>query len=194
MDSLPPWPVVQSLLLKVVLPIPPREAELEILRRHAEGFDPRDIAGAGVRAVCGPEDIAAGQAAVRRVQVSPEVTSYIVDIARATGRDAFNFTAAQQGFTKLIMLDDVVGPVQFIVDFAHQEVALRTMKNARPSTAMLPSALGITRSIHCVHAIVPSSRSTRRRSRRSRPERGAQAPASLLPGTLLLRGWVHRNR
>ena len=71
-------------LLKVVLPIPPREAELEILRRHAEGFDPRDIAAAGVTAVCGPEDIAAGQAAVRRVQVSPEVTSYIVDIARAT--------------------------------------------------------------------------------------------------------------
>ena len=71
-------------LLKVVLPIPPREAELEILRRHADGFDPRDVAGAGVRAVCGPDDIAAGQAAVRRVQVSPEVTSYIVDIARAT--------------------------------------------------------------------------------------------------------------
>ena len=53
-------------LLKVVLPIPPREAELEILRRHADGFDPRDVAGAGVRAVCGPDDIAAGQAAVRR--------------------------------------------------------------------------------------------------------------------------------
>ena len=37
-----------------------------------------------MRAVCGPDDIAAGQAAVRRVQVSPEVASYIVDIARAT--------------------------------------------------------------------------------------------------------------
>jgi MoxR-like ATPase len=71
-------------LLKVVLPIPPRDSELEILRRHAEGFDPRDVAGAGVTAVCGPDDIAAGQAAVKGVQVSPEVTSYIVDIARAT--------------------------------------------------------------------------------------------------------------
>jgi MoxR-like ATPase len=71
-------------LLKVVLPIPPRDAELEIVRRHAEGFDPRDVAGAGVRAVCGPDDIAAGQEAVKRVQVSPEVSSYIVDIARAT--------------------------------------------------------------------------------------------------------------
>ena len=71
-------------LLKVVLPIPPRDSELEILRRHAAGFDPRDVAGAGVTAVCGPDDIAAGQAAVKHVQVSPEVASYIVDIARAT--------------------------------------------------------------------------------------------------------------
>jgi MoxR-like ATPase len=71
-------------LLKIVLPIPHRDDELEILTRHAAGFDPRDVAAAGVRAVAGPSDIEAGQAAVRAVQVSPEVTGYIVDIARAT--------------------------------------------------------------------------------------------------------------
>jgi len=71
-------------LLKVVLPIPERDQELEILRRHAAGFDPRDVAAAGVTAVAGPADIAAGQAAVKTVQVSPEVVGYIVDIARAT--------------------------------------------------------------------------------------------------------------
>lgn len=71
-------------LLKVVLPVPDRPAELEILRRHAEGFDPRDVAGAGVRAVAGAADIEAGRRAVRGVQVAPEVAGYIVDIARAT--------------------------------------------------------------------------------------------------------------
>jgi MoxR-like ATPase len=71
-------------LLKVVLPIPQRDEELEILRRHASGFDPRDVAGAGVHAVAGPADIAAGQAALRDVQVSPDVAAYVVDIARAT--------------------------------------------------------------------------------------------------------------
>ena len=34
-------------LLKVVLPVPDRAEELEILRRHADGFDPRDVAAAG---------------------------------------------------------------------------------------------------------------------------------------------------
>jgi MoxR-like ATPase len=71
-------------LLKVVLPIPDRAAELEILRRHADGFDPRDVAAAGVRPVAGPADVAAGWAAVGQVQVSPEVAGYVVDIARAT--------------------------------------------------------------------------------------------------------------
>lgn len=71
-------------LLKVVLPVPDRDAELEILHRHAEGFDPRDVAAAGVRAVAGPDDIVAGQREVARVQVAPEVAGYIVDIARAT--------------------------------------------------------------------------------------------------------------
>ncbi len=71
-------------LLKVVLPIPSREEELAILARHADGFDPRDVTAAGVRPMAGPADIEAGQAAVRSVRVAPEVSAYIVDIARAT--------------------------------------------------------------------------------------------------------------
>ena len=67
-----------------MLPIPPREDEVTILSRHAAGFDPRDVAGAGVQPVASGADLEAGQAAVKRVQVAPEVAAYIVDIARAT--------------------------------------------------------------------------------------------------------------
>ncbi|YAL82600.1 AAA family ATPase [Dermacoccaceae bacterium W4C1] len=71
-------------LLKVVLPLPERDAELQVLQRHAGGFDPRDLDTAGVRAVAGAADLAAGAAAVARVQAAPEVLAYIVDLARAT--------------------------------------------------------------------------------------------------------------
>ncbi|CAN5511204.1 MoxR family ATPase [soil metagenome] len=71
-------------LLKVVLPLPPRGDEIEVLTRHANGFDPRNLGGAGVRAVAGPDDLRAGSRAVRDVEVSPAVMGYIVDIARAT--------------------------------------------------------------------------------------------------------------
>ncbi|MFK5690505.1 AAA family ATPase [Ornithinimicrobium sp. LYQ92] len=71
-------------LMKVVLPLPPREDEVQVLERHAAGFDPRDLAAAGVRAVATPADLAAGAAAVRQVQLTPEVIGYVVDLARAT--------------------------------------------------------------------------------------------------------------
>ena len=71
-------------LLKVVLPVPPRDQEIEVLRRHAGGFDPRDLGTARIEAVASAADLEAGAAAVRRVEVSPEVVGYIVDLARAT--------------------------------------------------------------------------------------------------------------
>jgi MoxR-like ATPase len=71
-------------LLKLTMPLPPRDVELEVLARHAAGFDPRDLAGAGITAVAGPDDLAAGVRAVRRVAVGPEVMGYIVDVVRAT--------------------------------------------------------------------------------------------------------------
>jgi MoxR-like ATPase len=71
-------------LLKLTMPLPGREDEVAIVRRHADGFDPHDIAAAGVRAVAGPAHIAAGTAASAAVRVSDEVAAYVVDIARAT--------------------------------------------------------------------------------------------------------------
>jgi MoxR-like ATPase len=90
-------------LLKVVLPIPERDEELEILRRHAAGFDPRDVRAAGVTAVAGPDDIAAGRAAVKTVQISSEVVGYIVDIARATRQSpSLSLGVSPRGATALL--------------------------------------------------------------------------------------------
>ena len=72
-------------LLKVVLPIPPRDAELEILRRHAAGFDPRDVAGAGVtRGVPVPPTSRPARPRCSGCRSRPRWPAYIVDIARAT--------------------------------------------------------------------------------------------------------------
>ncbi|GAA3803722.1 MoxR family ATPase [Nocardioides panacisoli] len=90
-------------LLKVVLPVPPRDDEIAILGRHAAGFDPRDVAGAGVTAVASATDIEAGQAAVAKVQVAPEVATYIVDIARATRQSpSLSLGVSPRGATALL--------------------------------------------------------------------------------------------
>ncbi|MFM9877575.1 MAG: AAA family ATPase [Rhodoglobus sp.] len=71
-------------LLKLVLDLPERENEVEVLTRHAAGFNPRDLAAAGVTAVLDAEQLAAAQAAVAKVGASQDVLAYAVDLSRAT--------------------------------------------------------------------------------------------------------------
>ncbi|HEX5995451.1 MAG TPA: MoxR family ATPase, partial [Jiangellales bacterium] len=71
-------------LLKLTVPLPDREQEMMVLRRHADGFDPHDLAAAGITQVAGPADLAAARAAVAGVKVGSEVLGYVVDVCRAT--------------------------------------------------------------------------------------------------------------
>jgi len=71
-------------LLKLVLELPERTDEVEVLTRHAAGFNPRDLAAAGVTAVLDATTIAEAQAAVAKVGASADVIGYAVDLARAT--------------------------------------------------------------------------------------------------------------
>jgi MoxR-like ATPase len=69
-------------LLKLVVGVPSRDAELAVLRRHAGGFDPRALAG--IEAVVTPGEILAAQRAAASVAVADDVLGYVVDLARAT--------------------------------------------------------------------------------------------------------------
>ena len=90
-------------LLKVELPLPPREDEVLVLQRHASGFDPRDLHAAGLRPVAGPADLDAGAQAVRAVTVAPEIAGYIVDIARATRQSpSLSLGVSPRGATALM--------------------------------------------------------------------------------------------
>lgn len=71
-------------LLKLTVPLPQRDEEIDVLRRHAAGFDPRDLDAAGVRPAAGPAELAAGRRAVAGLRVDPDVLAYVVDIVRAT--------------------------------------------------------------------------------------------------------------
>jgi MoxR-like ATPase len=71
-------------LMKLILDLPERTDEVEVLARHAAGFNPRDLAGAGVTAVLDGASLAEAQAAVARVGASADVLGYAVDLARAT--------------------------------------------------------------------------------------------------------------
>jgi MoxR-like ATPase len=71
-------------LMKIVLDLPPRDQEVEVLQRHASGFDPRDLHAAGIRPVLSPEQLREARAAVQQVRVSADVLGYVVDLVRGT--------------------------------------------------------------------------------------------------------------
>ncbi|MDT0343049.1 AAA family ATPase [Streptomyces litchfieldiae] len=90
-------------LLKLNLPLPSRDQEIDVLARHAAGFDPRDLAAAGVRPVAGPKDLAAARAAVADVSVTPDITGYVVDLCRATRESpSLSLGASPRGATALL--------------------------------------------------------------------------------------------
>ncbi|UED86017.1 AAA family ATPase [Streptomyces profundus] len=90
-------------LLKLTLPLPTREQEIDVLARHASGFDPRDLNSAGVKPVATAADLATAREAVTRVTVAPEITGYVVDLCRAT-RDSpsFSLGTSPRGATALL--------------------------------------------------------------------------------------------
>ena len=71
-------------LVKLTLDVPPRDVEWQVLRRHADGFVPRDVRSAGIRPVLGVDEVLAAQRAVRAVGARDDVLAYVVDLARAT--------------------------------------------------------------------------------------------------------------
>src|SRR5258707_14093458 len=71
-------------MLKLTVPLPERADEISILERHAAGFDPRDLAAAGIGRVAGPADLAQARGEARKGHPAAGVTGYIVGICRAT--------------------------------------------------------------------------------------------------------------
>ncbi|MDT0532432.1 MoxR family ATPase [Micromonospora sp. DSM 115977] len=90
-------------LLKLTVPLPNRDEELGVLRAHHAGFDPRDLAAAGVRPVADAADLAAARAAVGRVHVAEPLFGYVVDLCRATrNTPALELGASPRGATALL--------------------------------------------------------------------------------------------
>ncbi|MBA3020121.1 MAG: MoxR family ATPase [Actinobacteria bacterium] len=90
-------------LLKIVMPIPPRDDEISVLSRHAAGFDPRDLAAAGLTQAASASDLVAARQQVARTRVDQQVLGYIVDLCRATrSAPSVSLGASPRGATALL--------------------------------------------------------------------------------------------
>jgi MoxR-like ATPase len=90
-------------LLKLTLDVPERETEVEVLRRHAAGFNPRDLTAAGVTPVLSAAELQAARDSAAAVGANADVLAYIVDLARATRRSpSVRLGVSPRGTTALL--------------------------------------------------------------------------------------------
>lgn len=95
-------------LLKIDLPLPERHAEIDILTRHQNGFNPLALGAAGLSPVASAEDVLAARIAAEKIDVSPAVLAYIVDCVQATRRSAsLRLGVSPRGATALLRTSKV---------------------------------------------------------------------------------------
>lgn len=74
-------------LFKLVLDFPVREAEFEILRRHANQPLEHEARKAGLKAVASKAKIKQGQELVDSIRLDEKILTYVLDLVRATRQD-----------------------------------------------------------------------------------------------------------
>jgi MoxR-like ATPase len=128
-------------LLKLTMPLPGRADEMEVIRRHAYGFDPRDLAAAGVRAVAGAHDLERARTAVAAVAVEPEIIGYIVDLARATrAAPSYQLGVSPRGTTALLKTSRAWAWLSGRSFVTPDDVTAQTLPCLRHRVALQPEA------------------------------------------------------
>lgn len=90
-------------LFKLVLDLPGRDTEIEILSRHAAGFDSHDLAAAGVSPVADIPTLLEAAGRIGSVHVAPEIVEYVVDIVQATRlAPSLSLGISPRGATRLL--------------------------------------------------------------------------------------------
>ncbi len=129
-------------LLKLTLSVPDRDDEIEVIRRHSIGFDPRQLAAAGVSAVASATDLANARRSVAAVAIAPEVIAYIVDVVRATRTaPSFQLGVSPRGATALLNTARAWAWLSGRTFVTPDDVKALTLPALRHRVSMRPEAL-----------------------------------------------------
>lgn len=90
-------------LLHLNFDLPQRDEEIDVLTRHAHGFNPRDLDSVGVRKVADAHLLRMAREEAAQLEVTQPVLAYIVDVVRATrNHPALERGVSPRGSTALL--------------------------------------------------------------------------------------------
>lgn len=73
-------------LFKVLVPYSPLDTEVEVLRRYHNGFDPHELAAAGLQAILPASGVMQAHDAIQQVVVEEGILTYIAQVSAASRR------------------------------------------------------------------------------------------------------------
>jgi MoxR-like ATPase len=98
-------------IMKLLVKDPPRDEELAIVRKHADGFDPANLTA--IHPVATPATLLEMQAHAQSVRVDDAVVGYMVDLVRQTRDDrAIELGASPRASIALLKTSQVVAASQ----------------------------------------------------------------------------------
>jgi MoxR-like ATPase len=100
-------------LCKLLLTYPPPEEEKKILAMHRDGFDSRDLAGAGLKPVCVKKDFISYKHSLSVLRMEDSIINYIFEIVEATRRTpGLEVGASPRGGIALLKLSRALAAVR----------------------------------------------------------------------------------
>ncbi|WP_449373524.1 AAA family ATPase [Arthrobacter psychrolactophilus] len=150
-------------LLKLTLELPGRDEEIEIIRRHSLGFDPQDLAAAGVRPVAGVAELVAARQEVAQVAVDPEILAYVVDLVRATRTaPSFQLGVSPRGATAILKAARAYAWLSGRTFVTPDDIKALALPTLRHRVALRPEAemdgVAVDGILHSILATVPVPR------------------------------------
>lgn len=79
-----PEALLDRFIMKITIDYPSAEEEIEVIRKHHQGFDMKDLTSSDVKAVCTREDLLSLCHTVEEVKVEEALLGYIVTLVQET--------------------------------------------------------------------------------------------------------------
>jgi len=130
-----PLPEAQldRVMLKVTIGYPSAAEEEDLLRRYQGGFNPHDLASAGLQTVADPEAIRRCRAELRQVVVEEGIIAYLDQLVRATRESGhLSLGASPRGAVSLLLATKAAAAIagrQFVVPDDVQRLAYPVLRH-----------------------------------------------------------------
>lgn len=128
-----PEALVDRFLMKIIIDYPSYNGEIEVLRRHNDGFSSKEIEKTDIQTVCSAEDIYRCREIVQKVKIDEKLINYIVEIVGKSRKNEFiEIGSSPRGSVSLLQCAKACAAYNgrdFVIPEDIKEMAIPTLRH-----------------------------------------------------------------